>query len=132
MRVNAKLAFNGTCEAAFKMYAECFNAEITFMLTYGASPVAETYPGLEDKIFHATLNLANQTLTGADVAAGSYVWPQGFSLQLNVAREEDAQRVFAMLSEGGAVHMPLQKTFWAEHYAVVTDRFGTPWEINGA
>ena len=26
--------------------------------------------------------------------------------------------------------MPLQKTFWAEAFGMVNDRFGTPWMIN--
>jgi PhnB protein len=28
--------------------------------------------------------------------------------------------------------MPLEKTFWAERFGVVTDRFGIPWAINCA
>lgn len=132
MRVNAHLTFNGNCEAAFRLYEQCLSAEITFLLTYGASALAESYPGLEDKIFHATLKLADQTLTGVDVAPASYGKPQGFALQLNIGRDEDAQRVFDTLSEGGIVELPLQKTFWAEHYALFKDRFGTPWEINSA
>lgn len=132
MRVNAKLAFNGNCEEAFRGYEQCLGAEITFMQTYGSSPVAETNRALEHKIIYATLQLASQTLTGADVPPGSYEKPRSFSLQLNVPRDEDAQRVFDTLAIGGVIHMTLQKTFWAEHYAVVTDRFGVPWEINGA
>ena len=34
------------------------------------------------------------------------------------------------LVEGGTVRMPLQETFWAEKFGMLTDRFGTPWMIN--
>ena len=40
-------------------------------------------------------------------------------------------RIFGALAEGGSVQMPLGETFWAEAFGMVTDRFGTPWGING-
>ena len=40
--------------------------------------------------------------------------------------------VFDALAEGGQVTMPLDKTFWAEAFGMVTDRFGTPWMVNGS
>jgi PhnB protein len=49
---------------------------------------------------------------------------------LNVEGRESAERIFQTLAEGGKVVMPLQKTFWSPAFGVVTDRFGTPWEIN--
>ena len=92
--------------------------------------MAASYPELKDKIVHATLKIEDQTLTGADVSPKSYDKPQGFAVQLNIDDPKDAKRVFDVLAEGGVVQMPLQKTFWAEQYAVLTDRFGVPWEIN--
>ena len=43
----------------------------------------------------------------------------------------DAQRVFDMLAEGGSVTMPLQKTFWAEAYGALIDRYDTRWMVSG-
>jgi PhnB protein len=34
-------------------------------------------------------------------------------------------------AEGGTVHMPLGETFWADAFGMCTDRFGTPWGVNG-
>ena len=130
MRLNAKLAFDGNCEAAFKLYEQCLRAKITFMQSYGAASLASAGEELFDRIVHATLQTANGFLTGADVPSAEYKKPQGFSLQLNVAPEEDVQQIYNVLSKGGEVLFPLQKTFWSEQYAVVTDRFGVSWEIN--
>lgn len=130
MRLITHIVFNGQCEAAFKVYAECLGGEITFLLTYAESPMAASAPDLADKIVHATLKLGDQTLTGVDVSAAAYEAPRGFNLQLNLNDAGDAQRIFETLAEGGEVRMPLQKTFWAEHFAVLVDRFGVPWEIN--
>ena len=42
----------------------------------------------------------------------------------------EAERLFHALEQGGAVRMPIQKTFWATRFGMMTDRFGTPWMIN--
>jgi PhnB protein len=130
MRFNTHLSFNGQCEEAFHLYKQCLGGEITLMLTYGNSPTASSFPGLEDKIFHATLKLGNQVLTGADIPPASYEKPQGFAIQLNLDNPNEAEQIFNTLAEGGTTQFPLQQTFWAERYGMATDRFGIPWEIN--
>lgn len=125
------LAFNGQCEAAFKLYQRILNGKITFMLTWGDSPMArEAPPEWSRKIAHATLAVGNTRLQGSDPRPGSYESPRGFGISLNPNAQEDAERLFAELAQGGAVRMPLQETFWALRFGVLTDRFGIPWEIN--
>ena len=131
MRFNAHISYNGECEAAFAIYKECLGGEITFLMTYGDAPTPSA-PELRDKIVHATLKVGDQTLTGTDVLATAYERPRGFAVQLNLDEPAEARRIYDVLAEGATVAMPLQKTFWAEQYAVLTDRFGTPWEINCA
>jgi PhnB protein len=130
IQVNPHLAFNGHCEEAFRLYAECLEGEITFMLPYRDSPALAASPGLADKIVHATLTIGGSKLTGADVAPTSYKPSTGTTIQLNIDDLEKIRRVYAILSEGATVHLPLQAVFWTELFAVLTDRFGTPWEIN--
>lgn len=130
MTLGVQIDYPGSCEAAFRLYEQCLGGQITLMLPYGASPAAAEHPDLADKIIHATLVLGETTLAGVDVPPAQYKPPQGFTLLLNVDRGEDARRIFAILSEAGKVLVPLQPTFWAELYAVLTDRFGTPWKIN--
>ena len=67
MRLNPHLYFDGQCEAAFKLYAECLGGEITMRLTWGESPLASTLLGFDDKVLHATLKVGDGVLTGADV-----------------------------------------------------------------
>jgi len=124
------LTFNGKCEEAFKLYEQCLGGKIMFLGKYGDATKPPPSPELVDKVIHATLQVGEQTLTGLDVANADYRTPQGFSVQLNVEGRESAERIFQTLAEGGKVVMPLQKTFWSPAFGVVTDRFGTPWEIN--
>ena len=55
----------------------------------------------------------------------------GFSLSLFYPQAQEAQRIFAALSEGGKVTMPITRTFWAEAFGMFTDRFGVPWMVSG-
>ncbi len=129
------LLSNGQCEAGkFKFYEKRLSAKIALMLTYADSPMAkQTLPpdwqGGKSAM-PGSHTLGDQELTGADVRAEQYQKHQGFSLQLNIADTAEGERVFQALAENGAVHMPFQKTFWAEGFGVLVDQFGIPWEIN--
>jgi len=133
MRWNPYLTFNGQCEAAFRFYERCLGGKITFRMTYGDSPMAGQTPAeWHEKILHATFEREGQVLAGVDVMPVSYQTPQGFSVSLNLADAAEAERIFTALAEGGMVQMPLEETFWAKRFGLVTDRFGTPWMINCA
>jgi PhnB protein len=125
------LTFGGQCEAAFRCYAENLNGRITFMLTWGSSPMAaDTPPGWEAKIAHATLTIGETVITGGDVPPDRYRQPQGFEIVLAMDDALEAERIFQALADNGTVVMPLQETFWAKRFGVVVDRFGIPWSIN--
>ena len=131
MRLNPHLNFDGRCEEAFKFYEKCLGGKISFTMTYGDSPVADHVPAdWRNKIIHATLNIANDLLTGADAPPDRYQKPQGFHVTLGLADPAEAKRIFKALSENGAVQMPLQETFWAILFGMVADRFGIPWMVN--
>jgi PhnB protein len=73
------------------------------------------------------------TLMASDTMAGQpYDGMHGFSLTLVYPTAADARRIFDALGQGGRVTMPIQKTFWAEAFGMLVDRFGTPWMVNGA
>jgi PhnB protein len=55
---------------------------------------------------------------------------KGFSVTLSIDRPTEADRVFAALADKGTVRMPIQETFWAQRFGMLTDQFGTPWMIN--
>jgi PhnB protein len=67
---------------------------------------------------------------GADAPPQHFATPAGMSVILDLATPEEAEQVFAALAEGGSVKMPIQETFWAKRFGMLTDRFGTPWMFN--
>jgi PhnB protein len=131
MGLSPYLTFDGRCEAAFRFYEECLGGAILMMLKYEESPMAsQVPPDWGNKIVHATFALEDQTLGGADLPPESYRKPQGFSVTLDIESTEEAIRIFEALAAEGSVQVPLQETFWARRFGMLTDRFGVPWMIN--
>ena len=131
MRLNSHLQFNGQCAEAFTFYAECLSGKIGMMLTYADTPMAaDVPPGFRCKIVHATLSIGDQILQGADTTPDRYQRPAGMSLSLDVKDPVEADRIFRALSEKATIQMPIQETFWAQRFGMLTDQFGVPWMIN--
>lgn len=131
MKLIPYLSFNGECAEAFRFYEKALNGKITFSMTYGESPMAaQTLPEQQKRIMHTTLAAGDSIIHGADAPPNFYSKPQGFSIAISISSVEEAERVFAAISEGGDIKMPMQKTFWAERFGFVVDRYGTPWMIN--
>ena len=131
MQVSTYLSFTGQCEAAFKFYERCLGGQPGAIFRYAGSPMADDAPaGWGDKVMHGSVTVGGQVLMGADVAPERYEEPKGFSLSLQIQSTADAERIFHELAEGGAVTMPLEKTFWAARFGMVVDRFGVPWMVN--
>lgn len=125
------LTFDGNCAEAFEFYAKLFDGKIEMMTTFAdRSEKLEIPSEWGTKILHAELRFNNSLLMGSDAFPGSYKPPQGLSLALLFNEISPTERVFNALAEGGEITMDLQKTFWAERFGVVTDRFGTPWQLN--
>lgn len=131
MQLNPYLTFNGQCEAAFKFYEECLGGKIAMMMRYAESPMAEqTAPESRNKILHVRLDVGDEVLMGSDAPPDRYQEAKGIQVSLSVDKPAEAERIFNALAEKGSVQMPIQKTFWAERFGMVVDRFGTPWMIN--
>jgi PhnB protein len=88
--------------------------------------------GFKDKAMHATFVAGDLVLMGSDQPPQHYQKPQGVHISLQTDSVEEAERVFAELSEGGTITMPMGETFWAKRFGMFTDRFGIPWMIDCA
>ena len=131
MQVVPYLSFNGQCEAAFRFYAQCLGGQVGELFRYGGSPMADQVPpDWHDKVMHGSVMVGERSLMGADMAPGQYETPKGFTLSIQLKSAAEAERIFRELSRDGNVVMALEKTFWAERFGMVIDRFGTPWTIN--
>jgi len=132
MQMNPYLTFKGQCEAAFKFYEKVLGGKIVAMMPHEGTPAADHVPAeWRGKIMHARLVLDDdRVLMGSDAPPGMQEEMKGFSVTLGVDKPADAERIFHALAEDGTVRMPIQETFWATRFGMLTDRFGTPWMIN--
>jgi PhnB protein len=131
MQMSPYLSFKGDCEAAFRLYERCLGGKLGPVFRYAGSPMAGDVPAdWSDKVMHASLTVGDQVLLGGDVAPDRYEEPKGFSVSLQIKSAAEAERIFQELGQEGRVLMPLAKTFWAERFGMVVDRFGIPWMIN--
>ena len=132
-QLNAYISFDGNCAEAMRFYETTLGGRIEAMMTVAQSPMADQMPpGSDDRIMHAQLALDNGVLMAGDAMGGCpYQGMTGFSLTLTYPDASQARDVFARLSEGGKVTMPVESTFWADAFGMLVDRFGTPWIVNG-
>ncbi len=130
--LSTHLVFNGNCAEAMRFYERTLGGKLQTLMTFGESPIADQLPpGNAGRILHATLIFDGGVLMAADVSISQpYPGMHGFSVSLGCSTVDEAKRLYDTLAKGGKVTMPLQKTFWAEAFAMLTDRFGTPWMIN--
>lgn len=131
MQINPYLSFKGECEAAFTFYEQCLGARRGAIFHYGGTSLASQVPAdWSDKIMHGNLTFGDQVVMGGDVAPDRYEEPKGFSLSIHLKNTTEAERIYRELAQNGKVVVPLEKTFWAERFGMVVDRFGIPWLIN--
>jgi PhnB protein len=93
-------------------------------------PRSTVPPDWADKVMHGSVTICGQVLMGADTAPLQYESPRGISLALHVKGSAEGERIFGELAVDGTNVVAMEKTFWAERFGVVIDRFGITWSIN--
>jgi PhnB protein len=131
--VQPYIFFGGRCEEALEFYRTAIGAEVDMVMRFSESP-EPTPPGMlaegfEKKVMHSSFRVGESTIMASDGCSPEDGKFNGFSLSISVPSEADADRVFAALSKGGTVKMPLNKTFWSPCFGMLEDRFGLGWMI---
>ncbi|APZ90727.1 YciI family protein [Fuerstiella marisgermanici] len=130
--VQPYLFFSGRCEEALDFYKEALGATVSYLMRFSESPDpvpdGMLQPGFENKIMHASFSIGKMSLMASDGCGESTTF-DGFRLALSVSTEEECNRAFAALADGGTIDMPLVKTFWSPRYGMVTDKFNVGWMV---
>ena len=125
MRLDVYVNYRGCCEEAFRFYEQHLGARMTGIVRHGDQPNPATPPGWNGKVIHARVELGSTILMGADVPNAEPM--RSAYLSLTVDTQEDAERVYALLTEKGEIFMKMEKTPFANRFAMFRDRFGTSW-----
>jgi PhnB protein len=134
MLVQPYLFFDGRCEEAIEFYRQALGAEVTMLMRFKDSPEPAqggcAPPGASaDKVMHASFRIGETDIMASDGNCTGAPKFQGISLSLTAANEDEAERLFAAIADGGQVQMPLTKTFFASRFGMAADRFGVSWMI---
>jgi PhnB protein len=127
--VSPYIAFRGNCREAIEFYRDALGAEVLFTQTVGESPMSDVGPA--DNIMHCTIKMGDSTIMLCDDPRPDAAAESGnISLAIGLSDPENAKQIFGNLARGGSVIMPLEKTYWAEAFGMLTDKFGVKWMVN--
>ena len=130
MKLNTYLNYGGNCAEAFRFYEQHLGGKITMMMTHGEQPGPNPVaPEMKDAILYAHMQIGGTELMASDVPAERFQPMRSVYLSLSVDTVEEAERLYALLTEGGTVFMPMAETFFASRFGMLRDRFGTSWMI---
>jgi PhnB protein len=131
---NVYLTFNGNCAEAVKFYEKSLGGKAN-VITFAQAP---PMPGCGDlpadaknRIMHAHLEVGPLVLMASDTMPGQpFTAGNNFMINLNCENEQEVDRFFNAIGEGGHTIMPPGETFWAKRFGMLTDKFGVGWMFN--
>ncbi len=126
-QVTPFLMFTGDAERAMELYTSLFDdARVLALTRWGADG-----QGAEGTVQQATFSIAGQAFRCFDSPpVHAFGFTPSLSLFVDVASEEELDRLFTGLSEGGEVLMPLDAYGFSRRFGWVNDRFGVSWQLN--
>ena len=130
MKLYTYLNYGGNCRQAFDFYAEQLGGKITMLTTHGEQPEPQRVPpDWKNAVLHARIEIGDTVLLGADIPPDRFQPMRSAYLTLMVDSIDEAERIYALLAEGGEIFMPMAETFFARRFAMLRDRFGTSWML---
>ena len=123
------LFFKGDCLKAMTHYADTLGGHIEGVMHNRDAAPGDRMPGGDDLVMNLAMRLGDTLMMASDNSEDMYDRPQGFRIHLEMPSLDEFDRVFGALADGGRIAMPPAETFWAERFAMFTDRFGTPWML---
>jgi PhnB protein len=132
------LNFAGTTEAAFTFYKSVFGTEFVGEIArMGDAPPQEGQPALSDEdkqlVMHVALPiLGGHLLMGTDATESmGMTLNQGNNVYIALQPDtrEEADSLFAALSAGGKVEMPMADMFWGDYFGSLVDQYGVQWMV---
>jgi PhnB protein len=129
MKLWIYLNYGGNCEAAFRFYEEHLGAKMTEISRHGDVPNPDLPESWRDKVLHARIEIGENVVMGADIPGERYQPMRSAYLTLMLDSDEEADRVYSILADGGEIFMKMESTFFASRFAMLRDRFGTSWML---
>ncbi|MGH2396556.1 MAG: VOC family protein [bacterium] len=127
MRLDVYLNYRGNCEQAFRFYEHHLGGTITGIIRHGEQPNPNIPADWKGKVLHARMAIGATVLMGADIPHSEPM--RSAYLTLTLDSEADAERLYALLTDGGEIFMKMEATPFANRFAMLRDKFGTSWML---
>ncbi|HEX6333251.1 MAG TPA: VOC family protein [Flavisolibacter sp.] len=127
MKLDIYVNYPGHCEEAFRFYEKRLAGKITGIVRHKEMMNPELPGDWGEKIVHARIEIGNTVLMGADIPGAEPM--RSAYLTLRVDSNEEAERIYGILTDGGQVFMKMEETPFAARFAMLRDRFGTSWML---
>ena len=127
MRLDIYVNYRGNCEQALRFYEQQIGGRITSIARHGEQPNPAIPSDWSEKILHARMEIGATVLMGADIPHAEPMRSAYLTLSLDSASE--AERVYSQLADGGEIFVNMDKTFFANRFAMLRDRFGASWML---
>lgn len=138
--VSTYLNFPRETEEAFNFYKSVFGGEFQGkgMMRFGDFPPAPGSPPMAKEDEKLVMNVSLEILGGHIIMGTDAPESMGFnltigsnvSINLHPDSKEETDNLFRVLSEGGAITMPLTDMFWGAYFGTLIDKFGIQWMFN--
>ena len=126
MKLDIYVNYAGHCEKAFQFYEQHLGGKITMMTSHQQLP--PNFPKeWKNPILHARIEIGGITVMGADIPNAEPM--RSAYLTIRVDTPEKAEHIYNLLSSDGEIFMEMQKTFFANRFAMLRDKFGTSWML---
>ncbi|HTE32820.1 MAG TPA: VOC family protein [Chryseolinea sp.] len=128
MKFDIYVNYNGNCREAFNFYEQHLGGKIGSMETFRQLPPEAGIPDeRKDNILHGRIEIGGGVLMGADIPDAEQMRSAYLTLRLDSA--EEAEKTYALLSDGGEIFMKMEETGFAKRFAMLRDKFGASWML---
>ncbi|MEO7962181.1 MAG: VOC family protein [Ginsengibacter sp.] len=126
MKLDIYVNYPGHCEQAFLFYEQHLGGKINMMMPHQQPP--PNFPKeWKQPILHALIEIGGTTVRGADIPGAEPMRSAYLTLTLDTL--EKAEQIYNLLSNDGEIFMKMEKTFFANRFAMLRDKFGTSWML---
>lgn len=130
MKLTTYLNFGGNCAEALHFYEQHLGGKILTTSTFAQMPGAKGLsPEQAKSIMHARIMIGDTLIMASDAPKDRYQPMRSVYLAISVDSNEEAERLYSTLTEGGEIFMKMEETFFAHRFAMLRDKFGTSWMI---
>ena len=136
-KINPYLNFKGNTEEAFNFYKSVFGGEFAALMRFKDVPASEGCDEMKvaehewEKIMHIALPIGDGNVLmatdGLESMSENFEVGNNISLSISIESKEEADALYAKLSEGGSYKMPPADAFWGAYFGMCVDKFGVRW-----